>query len=659
MDFFAHQDQARRNTGWLILYFSVTVVVIVVAVYAAITGILYAATQGTEQPFQVLEWHPRLFLGVIGSVTAVIGIGSLYKTLQLAGDGHRVATELGGVKVQPNTRDLEERILLNVVEEMALASGTPVPPVYVLEEEGINAFAAGTSPQNAVIGVTRGCLNALSRDELQGVIAHEFSHILNGDMKLNMRLIGLLYGILLIAMLGYMLIRILVEIPGRASSSNDDNKGAFAIIAALFATGAALIGIGYLGVFFASLIQSAVSRQREFLADASAVQFTRNPGGIAGALMRIGGWKAKSRLKSVNAKEANHMFFGEGVMSFWFATHPPLQVRIRRIDPTFDGKFPPTTQAVHDESDIREPSTLKRSREHFGSAHVAALAGVNHFESQPQDAISHVGNPEEEHIEHAQQLVNEMDPVLVREVHDPFGAVSVIYALLLAPPSDPIRETQMELIQQFQGQALHDAVAKLVDRTDRMEVEQRLPFACMALPAIDQLSNSQVGTLRTTVRRLIDADRRWTIFEYALQRFITRRIVQRTGASPRRSPAGSEEAVEAFRVVLSTLAHLGGNAHAEEAYRTAWQSWKSGPKLLPMIDKDACTLEPLDRALDTLNVAPNASKRSMLAAFSQCIAFDQRATLNEIELLRVISDALGCPMPPVLPDERTTTPRAA
>jgi Zn-dependent protease with chaperone function len=650
VDFFAHQERARRNTGWLILYFLFTLVSIIALVYLAIAGIAHAATQNGEQPIDFFVFHPRLFFGIVGAVLTVILGGSLYKTIQLGGDGHRVAVELGGAKVQPNSRDLDERVLLNVVEEMALASGIPVPPVYLLDEEGINAFAAGTTPQNAVIGVTRGCLRTLSRDELQGVIAHEFSHILNGDMRMNVRLIGLLYGIILIAMIGYLLLRLMAELPLRSSSSDDDGKGAIGIIAALFATGLALLGIGYIGVFFASLIQSAVSRQREFLADASAVQFTRNPSGIADALKRIGGWKQKSRLKAVYAKEASHMFFGQGVMSFWFATHPPLEARIRRIEPSFDGKFETTSPVQHSEADIMDPNTLSLRRRNLGSSHVAALAGVQHFETQPSNAVSHVGNPVDEHIDHAQQLVCEMQPILVREVHEPMGAIAVVYALLLAPSSSETRNAQCEIIRQYHGAPICDEVLRLVVQTDTLEVEQRLPLACMALPALDQLSDPQVGTFRTAVRRLIEADDRLTLFEYALQRFITRRLVLRSDAPKSNTKPSQEQIVAAFQTVLSTLAHLGGNAHAESAYQAGWNSWRKGPRPVPMLGKDQCTLPPLDKSLDLLQQSTPTAKRSMLTAFSECIAYDQRATINEVELLRVISDALGCPMPPVLPN---------
>ncbi|HOB34044.1 MAG TPA: M48 family metallopeptidase, partial [Verrucomicrobiota bacterium] len=350
MDFFEQQDKARRNTRWLAIYFAAGVAFLVLAIYAAVLVIYsWAIAPGTEVEgvrAAPALWNPRLFTGVAIGTLSVVFLGSLFKTMELSRGGSAVATMLGGRLVSPNTEDPDERRLLNVVEEMALASGVPVPQVYVLDNErGINAFAAGHSTSDAAIGVTRGCVQLLNRDELQGVIAHEFSHILNGDMRLNLRLMGLIFGILCIAVIG----RILLRTGSRTYRLGARNRGGNP----LPLLGLALLLIGYVGVFFGRLIQAAVSRQREFLADASAVQFTRNPGGIAGALKKIGGLVYGSRLESAHAEEASHMFFGNGLSNAWFslmATHPPLVERIRAIDPAFDGRFPRVSAA-----EVKEP----------------------------------------------------------------------------------------------------------------------------------------------------------------------------------------------------------------------------------------------------------------------------------------------------------------
>ncbi|MCL4797761.1 MAG: M48 family metallopeptidase [Bryobacteraceae bacterium] len=327
MDFFEHQDKARKNTKLLVVYFVLALVCIIASVYIASLTIFYGAEQQAGEPARDLVlWDPGLFLKVVLGTLGVVVLGSLYKTAVLRKGGSAVAESLGGRLVDSNTTNPDERKLWNVIEEMAIASGVPVPKIFVLDNEaGINAFAAGHSPSDAAIGVTRGCMTLLNRDELQGVIAHEFSHILNGDMRLNLRVMGVIFGILCLAVIG----RILLYSRGRGRDKNP-----------MMLLGLALIVIGAIGVFFGRLIQAALSRQREFLADASSVQFTRNPAGLSGALQKIGG--AGSQLESPHTAEASHMFFGNGLSKPFLgmlATHPPLDERIRAIDPGWDGRF--------------------------------------------------------------------------------------------------------------------------------------------------------------------------------------------------------------------------------------------------------------------------------------------------------------------------------
>jgi Zn-dependent protease with chaperone function/AraC-like DNA-binding protein len=648
VDFFTHQEQARRATWWLVGYFVMTVVAIIAIVYLAVVAGIAASSDRFDVPFQPLAWHPTILIYVVGAVLAVISAGSLYKIIELGGDGNRVAVHLGGKKVPPNSRELDERILLNVVEEMAIASGTPVPPVYLLENElGINAFAAGTSPQNAVIGITRGAIQTLSRDQLQGVIAHEFSHILNGDMRLNLRLIGLLHGILLIAMTGYLVLRIVWHMPTR--SSNDDEKGTLAIIALASMIGAALVAIGYVGVFFANLIQAAVSRQREFLADASAVQFTRNPDGIASALKRIGGWKSKATIKSIDAKEASHMFFGQGVAAQWFATHPPLSLRIKRLDPQFDGKFPATSPVTHSESELIDPRSLAISRMSSDDSHTAALAGVEHFEMAPQDAIDHIGSPANEHLEHAHHLVEEIDTSLVDEVRDPLGAVATMYAMLLAPANDPLRRSQLATISKASDPRVLAEVHRIVDKVDQLEDEQRLPTACLALPALSQLSDRQSLSFRKLVKQLIEADYHWSFFEYAIHRFIDKRLANHATNLESGGSLTLAATQNAFGLILSTLAHLSsGEFGAARSFQAGLQAIQGSRLNIALSPREACNLKPFDSALGIIEKANLKARKQMLSAFCGCVAADGKATLREIELLRVVSDALGCPMPPIL-----------
>ena len=685
MDFFDHQDRARRNTVLLTVYFMLAIIMIIACVYFAILGILVFSTKDADAPIYFNSgWHPELLGSVVVVVGIIIASGSLFKIWMLGGHGETVAIALGGVKVPANTTALEERILLNVVEEMALASGTPVPPVYILEDEsGINAFAAGTSPQNAVIGVTRGAITTLGRDELQGVIAHEFSHILNGDMKLNLRLMGLLHGILLLALIGYLFIRYLSFASMRGSSSNNDSKGAAGMVAALFLFGSALIVIGYVGVFFANMIKSAVSRQREFLADASAVQFTRNPNGISDALKRIGGWKQHARLKNPRASESSHMFFGEGVASFLFATHPPLPLRIRRIEPKFKGVFPKTEPVTHTVSELIDPNSLAMARASFAGsttaseatasevitpseaitpsavnsgraitgAHRAALAGADRHERQPEMAVSNIGEPRPEHLVHAHNLVEELAPLLAEDIRDPLGAVAIIYALLLAPTSDPVRAKQLETIEIQADPRVTQEFNRVLDQVGRLADEQRLPLACLALPALHQMSPNQILVFRKTVRALIEADRKWTIFEFAIQRFITKRLVNRLddNAQSKDEPKSVLSLPTAFQVVLSALAYVGSEADdPANSFAVGVKNSQLFSKAATILPHQQCSLKALDAALNVLEKSNGAKKRDMLAAFSACIAADGKVELSELELLRVIADALGCPMPPIL-----------
>jgi Zn-dependent protease with chaperone function len=332
MNFFERQNEARRASRRLVILFGLAVL----AVIAAVDFVLFAvmARLTANQPgydVSITGWmaaHPGTVVGTTLAVLAVIALASFYKTMVLGGGGGVVARSLGGVRVSADTTDPLQRRLLNVVEEMAIASGVPMPEVYLLEHEtGINAFAAGHNPSNAAIGVTRGTLATLNRSELQGVIAHEFSHILNGDMRLNLRLMGLLFGLLVIALIARTMMR-------GATYFRGDKKGGAAIVLVI---ALAVLVVGYVGLFFGRLIQAAVSRSRESLADASAVQFTRDPTGLRGALVKIGAATSGSKIGNPEVEEVAHMLFAPGMRRL-FATHPPLLERLEAIDPHFDPK---------------------------------------------------------------------------------------------------------------------------------------------------------------------------------------------------------------------------------------------------------------------------------------------------------------------------------
>ncbi len=684
MDFFQHQDDARRKSGRLILLFAGAVVAVVAAVYLVVAGVLLIAGEsgdGQAVDLQAL-WNPALLAIVAACVGTTILAGSLYRTATLAGGGRNVAETLGGRLLASATHDWRERRLLNVVEEMALASGVPVPAVYILESESeINAFAAGFTTSDAVIGVTRGAVNSLTRDELQGVIAHEFSHILNGDMRLNIRLIGLLHGILLLSMIGYVVMRMLMESRPRSSSSgsSSDKKGdGGAILLAIFLIGLGLYVIGYIGVFFGHLIKSAVSRQREYLADASAVQFTRNPGGIGGALKKLGA--VGSRIKSSQAEQASHMYFGNGMKANFLsllATHPPLIDRIRRIEPNFDGDFSAerlpwpspdeesrAEQARNSEgeADVRGvfpfPVPGKLGRGPVGDVvGTAALSGGDPPAAAPKvaaaQAVADVGSPKLRHFDYATALIDQLPQSLSEAIHKPPGAAAVIYALLLEADSGD-DELGLQMLAKSHGRETSDRVRELMAQTSVLGSAARLPLAQLAMSALRQLSPGEFEEFRQTVVALIRADRQVSLFEYCLQRIIFKHLVaffRPTRPAAVRNRELSSVATP-LRVVLSALARIGNGeqeSHASQAFLAGAAKLGLGGTF-SLLDAEKTGYSSLDEALVELAASAGSVKQQILMACAETIGNDGRLTIDEAELLRTIADALDCPMPPPAAD---------
>lgn len=648
MDFFQHQERARRRTSLLVLYFLLAVIAIILCVYLAVAAVLfYGHSRGGHTTSGTL-WFPDVFAAVAIGTICVITVGSLFKIAELSSGGEGVARSLGGRPVQANTTDLRERVLLNVVEEMAIAAGTPVPPVFLLDHESaINAFAAGTTPQNAVIGVTRGTIDTLKRDELQGVIAHEFSHILNGDMRINIRLIGILNGILLISMIGYFMMR---TVGSSSSSSSNDKKGGNP----LPLLGICLFVIGYIGIFFGNLIKSAVSRQREFLADASAVQFTRLPEGIEGALKKIGGLIYGSRLETPRAEEASHMFFGNGLRQPFLellATHPPLEERILRIDPNFDGTYPQVDQVSYSTADLVDAGTLAAQRKENLGVHAAAIAGVQRFASEPAGAVAQIGAPRVQHLDYATAMVGSLPTELTQTLRDPLGAVATIYALLLDDKRPDVRQVQLNYLANTADPRAYEETMRIVPFTPRVRAEAKLPLVSMVLPALKALSPQQLVSFHNDVKFLIEADKNVNLFEYAVHRLVLKRLLPRLERKPPKEVRYNsiEPLVPVLSGLLSTLAYSGTRDpnQVERAFQIGAGLLRDGAgvELLPL---DQTGWRAVDSALDQLAAAAPMVKKQVLEACAACIGADEKVTIEEGELLRVISDALDCPMPPLL-----------
>ena len=647
MDFFERQDKARRNTKLLVFYFSLAVLSLILAVNTAVSLIFtgFTAANSIDEPSIGWSRSELLFWVTLGTL-AVILIGSVFKSLQLARGGSAVAELLDGRLINSNTSDADERKLLNVVEEMSIASGVPVPQVYVMDSEaGINAFAAGHSASDAAISVTRGCMKMLSRDELQGVIGHEFSHILNGDMRVNLRLMGLVFGILCLTVIG----RILIRTTGRKNP--------------LPLLGLALIIIGWAGVFFGRLIQAAVSRQREVLADASAVQFTRNPSGLAGALKKIGGLTYGSRINSPHAEEASHLFFANGLGDSLFATHPPLVERIRALDPSFDGRFPRAIrEGPSDVSPAPAAAQLSRPPQIPGLPLVQAEGDrfATPFISQ-HAVIANIGQATTQHLRYAVDFHQAIPPRLEAAARDPLGAGALVCAFLLA--SEPsTRQKQLEDLDRATSEAIRDEIMRVWPDTQSMPPQARIPLIDLALPALRRLSPQQFEQFRAATETLVASNSETDLFVYMLRKIVVRhletyffpeqrRVTQFYALRPLASDCG---------VLLSATAYA-GQENATKAYAAFGQGAESLSRAarseIPWLPPDQCDLSHIDAALARLSQAVPQIKKNVLNACAQTVVADGVIQEGEAELLRAIADTLDCPVPPfVQPHEEAGAP---
>ncbi len=663
MNFFEHQDQARKRSGLLVLFFILAVLGIIAALYLLALGAFgysqnhFKTGNWDEIP---LEMHLTL-VAVVGLFTLlIVGGGSAYKIMQLKGGGHIVAESLGGRPLTHSSRDPVERKVLNVVEEMAIASGTPVPPVFLLDKEGgINAFAAGYSANDAVIGVTRGCAERLTRSELQGVIAHEFSHIFNGDMRLNIRLIGILHGILIIGIIGYYVMRVMFYSGAgvRRSSSSDKKGGALPILG--LAIG--LMAVGFIGSFFGSLIKAAVSRQREYLADASAVQFTRDPDSIGGALKKIGGYSRGSKIIHPNAPQASHMFFGEGVsigLTSLFATHPPLHKRISRVDPGWDGTYPKQVEHAKDGPDpSRSQQAQLRAARAEALAGLAVAGAVTGSAPAPTAAprnnlLSQIGKPTEEHVEHARELIAAIPEPIKNAARETYGARAVIYSLLFNRESEA-RARQVEQLASHADEAVWHLTERMLPDVEALDSKLRLTLLDLAMPSLRRLSHTQYRTFMENVEALVRADRKVDLFEWSLRRILRKHLTpQFEGQAPRRVHHYSLTRLqEPCATLLTTLAFVGTQDPAEAQRAFAGAARELGVPGLTMRDRAQVGLPELDLALDQLVAVAPKLKQLLIRACALCVVADREVTVSEAELLRAVADTLDCPMPPLLPGQ--------
>ncbi|WP_273981374.1 M48 family metallopeptidase [Vibrio parahaemolyticus] len=613
MDFFHHQDTARQRTGLLVMLFTLAVL--------AITGLVSVISIGiyfyfTGEPFTTQSIISYCLLSFVG-VLLVVSISSFIRLSELNANGGRgVAESIGGKLISTDTSNAKHRQLLNVVEEMSIASGIPVPPVYVMaEEHGINAFAAGMSIDDAVIGVTQGALDAFSRDELQGVIAHEFSHILNGDMRLNTRLIGALFGITCIAHFGHLILDNSNSTRHVSRSSSDSNKG-FAVIILIAIV---CLVLGWLGTLFGNMIKAAISRQREFLADASAVQFTRNDQGIAGALKKIGSNVQGSTLNTKASDEMSHMMFGQSKLSGFsglFATHPPLDERIRRIEPNWDGIYAQHSHAQNTAFDNEQVSGF-------------AVGGGS--------PASQSASPSEQLSETGQQLISQLPPELVDIAREPYSAQFIAFALIFDGS-----DIQREMIKSYVPLASQSTLLPWLDYD--LPLHLRFPLLELALPALKSLSEAQKISLCKVLRELSETDNQYSLAEWCVINLLEKQLLASFGfIKQHKTLKQLEESVfwllrelawvshsqadKAQRAYHCALAHLGFPEVKLEPANSNWHLSRAALELL-------LQLKPKDR-------------RMFVKACRIAIESDGEITVAEGELYRVIACFLEVPEPPL------------
>ncbi|MCB1688445.1 MAG: M48 family metallopeptidase [Halioglobus sp.] len=642
MDFFAQQDLARRNTRWLVVLFLLAVLGLVL-----LTNVFVAAFMFFSQDYNIysgsreglpgfLSYFSWAQFGTIGlAISSTIAIVVLVMWIHLSTGGKAVAEGMGGTRILPQSRDAAERRCLNVVDEMALAANMPVPPVYVLNDErGINAFAAGITPADAVVAVTRGAIEHLKRDELQGVIAHEFSHILNGDMRLNIRLAAALKGITFIGDVGHLLLRSGTRIRSGDSRRSDN---------VLPLLGLALWLLGLIGGLAAGFIKAAISRQKEYLADASAVQFTRSADGIGSALKVIGGYIPGTLVHAARATEMSHIFFGQITHRLWqvFATHPPLRERILRIDPRWDGQYIK-----------RKPSRYNWQQGSTSSAEVgvgraalvaASIAGAL-AEVPEADADADADfEPDPDQLERETAERQDIPLVFVQHSHDPLGAQALVFALLV-DEEPALHRAQLDIIAGTDIAGLELLTHTLHPGVHALGAPHRLPLLELCLPALKVMSAPQYKTFKRCLLQLIQADRRIALHEWCLYQLVRHYL---DPEFIRKKPSRAryrklQQVVSPVRTVLSLLAHS-GSGNSETVFRMGADTL--GFTELTLLPLEDCSITAFSRAVHTLADCYPLLKPRVLKAMTQAAGSDGVLSAVEWEIIASIAAVMDCPQP--------------
>ena len=711
MNFFEHQERARRSTRRLVILFSLAVVGIITALYFFFAFLLqdqYGGSFWQHGPrFAGSLWQPKTLAWVMGGTLLTSGLACLIKIFSLRAGGSAVAELVGAVEVNYSTTHVLERKYINVVEEMAIASGVPVPAIYIMgDESNINAFAAGYSIDDAAVAVTRGCIERLDRDELQGVVAHEFSHILNGDMRLNIRLIGVLAGILFLAIIGYVLMWIADVLSGPGSSRGKDKGGGCPLAVVFFFVGLVLMVIGFIGHLFGSLIKAAVSRQREFLADASAVQFTRNPNGIAGALRKIGGY-GDGKLKSPKASEISHMCFTsvsggpfslksflifvgsiavlylviailaadfyEGSLwqpltLFWVVvipmvcfglawlqklttlTHPPLPERISRIEKTPLEAIGPGGEALGAPLAAGVAGLSGGGRKSRRRPPRRRKTAKRKITAQAADVVASAGSVNEAGIRNAIHIVASLPAGLAEAARHPLSATALVYLLILPEDKKERRRMVRKGLSGIVGKGELGELFRLEKLMPRLDDHARLPLLEMCAPALRLLTKDQARQFIGRIEQIVKLDNKVDLREFC---YITMIEFCLYGAGRLRRKSKKRyrkfnELAPDFSRVLSALADAGHVDPSRRSRAFEYARKVFGGKVELKYEAATVAAKELRASIGRLARSSIRMRKAFLKAASYCVLFDDSIEVREAELLRSLAHAIGVPLPPFL-----------
>lgn len=627
MNFYKAQDIAKRKTRYLILLFSVVLFLLIV--FSSVVLIFIFAFSTSQASFSSVlsslfsdEYRPIFYAASVFIIGGAL-LSSFSKNKQLSKGGSVIAASMGGIKLAFNTKSLNERKLLNVVEEMAIASGMPVPDVFILKsEKGINAFAAGNEPSDAAIGVTQGCIEKLTRQQLQGVIGHEFSHILNGDMRLNSHIILFTHGVGFIGDLG----RILVH--SRRVSVKGNRVG-------VKLAGGVLLILGWLGSVSGRIIQAGVSRQREFLADASSVQFTRDPSAIAGALKVIGGEKASSIIKNKIAKEIAHMFFGEGFknpFSLLFNTHPPIEKRILSVEPEWDGEFLESVLNENLSYSFTTGTPVKQSTMIVlpMALQILSRAGVN------VDKLT-VSN---------QDKLNQ----LILKTREPFDAMILVIAVLIYKEqiSTAFLKNLSLNFEKLKTEKLLEMVNQQVTLLSNVGLSNYLPLIELAMPSLKMLSLNQYLPLKSLLKSIMAKDGKETVFEKSIYQLVIHYLDKHFGLleSARVRYYFANQIAAEVQVVLSVVLYFGSEKLENKKYLfekslTDLGILRGSLKLI----EAASAEKRFDEAMDKLAYCSKSLKLKLVETFAFCVEHDAEVNQVEMELVFALAITLETPLP--------------